>query len=152
MKRWGIVLAGALAPALALPLSAPAQADESERRTSYRIQIERQATGQTKEVTLFCGPDGGTHPDPAGACTLIEEFGSIADVDVRNGFCPAVHDPMTAKAWGAEHYRQDFSNLCLLLDAKGAVFDLWSGGNRAGDQETEGTAERGDAWVRGYPG
>ncbi len=42
------------------------------------ITVDATGEGDTHTWTLTCGPSGGDHPDPDGACLAIEEAGGAA--------------------------------------------------------------------------
>ncbi|WP_047871734.1 SSI family serine proteinase inhibitor [Nocardiopsis sp. RV163] len=122
-----IVPALAAASVLALALTAPAHAAEAAQtgENGYILRVHSLTTGETREVTLVCAPvAAGTHPRAAEACEAIAEAGSLAAVEGRERPCTFVYDPVVAVAYGTEDYREEFSNECVLVSEKGAVFDF----------------------------
>ncbi|MCK9872484.1 SSI family serine proteinase inhibitor [Nocardiopsis dassonvillei] len=122
-----IVPALAAAPVLALALAAPAHAAAPAQtgENGYILRVHGLTTGETREVTLVCAPvAAGTHPRAAEACEAIAEAGSLAAVKGQERPCTFVYDPVVAVAYGTEDYREEFSNECVLVSEKGAVFDF----------------------------
>ncbi|AXI80802.1 subtilase-type protease inhibitor [Peterkaempfera bronchialis] len=84
-----------------------------------------------RAVTLSCAPTpSGTHPAPEQACALLARSGgSFAALRGRQRRCPATADPVTVTAEGVWRgrqvsYRGSFANRCVLLAARGPVFDF----------------------------
>ncbi|WP_435112332.1 SSI family serine proteinase inhibitor [Nocardiopsis synnemataformans] len=122
-----IVPALAAAPVLALALTAPAHAAEAAQTggNGYILRVHALTSGETREATLVCAPvAAGTHPRAEEACEAIAEAGSLAGVRGEEQACPFVYDPVVAVAYGTEDYREEFSNECVLMSEKGAVFDF----------------------------
>lgn len=118
----------ALAPLLTLALAGPAHSAEgSFEDNGYVLSVQDLADGETTEATLVCFPVvAGTHPRASEACEAIEEAGSIAGVRARaqSQACPSIYAPVVAEAHGAENYREEFGNSCVLMSQKGPIFDL----------------------------
>ncbi|MEY9210940.1 protease inhibitorprecursor [Thermobifida halotolerans] len=83
------------------------------------VIIDENSHGErVTQVTLTCGPDGGTHPDPRGACDSLRAVdGHFARLPSVPGPCPAVWAPVTAVAtgtWGERtvSYAERFGNAC----------------------------------------
>ncbi|PDP86000.1 proteinase inhibitor I16 subtilisin-type inhibitor [Glycomyces fuscus] len=122
-----IVPALVAAPVLALALAVPAHAAEAAQagENGYILRVHGLASAETREATLVCEPVvAGTHPRAEEACEAIAEAGSIAKVESEEQACPFVYDPVVAVAYGTENYREEFSNECVLMSEKGAVFDF----------------------------
>jgi len=79
-------------------------------------------------VTLDCGPDGGTHPDPAGACRrLAAAGGQIARIQGRREICSMIYLPVTVTVrgeWGGRKvaYTHTYGNRCVARTAAGGLF------------------------------
>lgn len=80
-------LVGRIALPLVLALAAGCGGTEAvgdDRPPRYDLTITYWPTGRGGEVrtaTLTCDPDGGSHPDPAGACdALLEHEDALAPV------------------------------------------------------------------------
>ncbi|MFE1042322.1 SSI family serine proteinase inhibitor [Streptomyces sp. NPDC058832] len=61
-------------PAAAAGPHAPATAAGPDVRATDRLTVPVRDAGPDADGTyeLSCGPAGGTHPDPAGACAVVE--------------------------------------------------------------------------------
>ncbi|MFE0812403.1 SSI family serine proteinase inhibitor [Streptomyces sp. NPDC058794] len=61
-------------PAAAAGPHAPATAAGPDVRATDRLTVTVRDAGPDADGTyeLSCGPAGGTHPDPAGACAVVE--------------------------------------------------------------------------------
>ncbi|MEU2516994.1 SSI family serine proteinase inhibitor [Streptomyces syringium] len=84
-----------------------------------------------RAVTLTCMPQAsGTHPHAQKACDLLGEVdGYIADLSGSPGACTREYMPVTVTADGVWQgrrvtYEQTFDNWCILLRARGVVFNF----------------------------
>jgi hypothetical protein len=111
----------ALLTALALT---PGAASAERYADRYVLTVTDEGTGQRSVTTLACGPAGGTHPAAEAACAVIAAAGSIEAVPPAEGFCTMEYRPVTATAYGHEHFEQTFGNPCILRMAKGEVFSF----------------------------
>ncbi|WP_017613793.1 SSI family serine proteinase inhibitor [Nocardiopsis salina] len=118
----GPALACAAAAVLAVGLTSPASAARTD--ADYVLSVEFENSGEYRQVSLDCDPEGGTHPKAQEACDLIEEHGSIEAVPAENDQCTMEYNPVKASSIGWEEYSETFSNPCLLGLAKGEVFDF----------------------------
>ena len=73
----------------------------------------RDGSGTSTQWRLSCDPPGGTHPDPALACRVLEQNGASALPAVRKDrMCSQVYGgPETATITGSWHGRPVFSTL-----------------------------------------
>jgi hypothetical protein len=93
---------------------------------AYTLTMSTQA-GASYSVTLYCQPDGGTHPgDIAAACgQLAKANGVVADIPEEAGMlCTKQYDPVTVRAVGewataASDYVERFGNSCEANAATG---------------------------------
>ncbi|MFC4007869.1 SSI family serine proteinase inhibitor [Nonomuraea purpurea] len=104
-------------PAFAAALfvtAAPAHAEIGQLEiTRYDVR-----SGEKQQWYLACDPDGGTHPDPVGACDRLR--GSDADLErLRFGPapCPKIYDPVEVEIvgyWNEEprRFRHRYPNPC----------------------------------------
>jgi hypothetical protein len=108
------------------PISPPPIKPPVERppRTLLRLQVDG-----GKVVTLRCDPPGGTHPRAAAACEALRAAGGDFDRLQRDPLilCPAVYDPVTARATGVWRSRpvswtKTFGNGCELYASTRPVF------------------------------
>jgi Subtilisin inhibitor-like len=80
----GLVGRFALLLALALTAGCGNEVAGGDRSPRYDVTIvywPRGAGGESLQATLKCDPDGGTHPDPNGACdTLLENEDALEPV------------------------------------------------------------------------
>jgi hypothetical protein len=76
----GGVLVGCAAPEPAAP--GPTAAPTSTTGTALTVVVE---DGTTTTSQLTCDPPGGDHPDPAAACTALEQNGEQALPPVPKG-------------------------------------------------------------------
>ncbi|WP_055689272.1 SSI family serine proteinase inhibitor [Streptomyces prasinus] len=112
----------------------PAQADPDSRGTSDTWLVLGVDQGETRTGTapgrlLLCDPPQG-HPRAIDACAeLTAADGRIAGIPARDTYCPMVHAPVTAHAYGEwrgrpVEYTETFSNRCLMEARTGSVFAL----------------------------
>jgi len=83
-----------------------------------------------RAVMLRCTPLGGDHPGVAAACAALDEVdGDFAALSGESGACTREYNPVTVTVDGVwrgrhTHYRATFSNPCMLVRAKGPVFEF----------------------------
>ena len=83
-----------------------------------------------RAVMLRCTPGGGDHPDVAAACAALDEVdGDFTALSGESGACTREYNPVTVTVDGVwrgrhTHYRATFSNPCMLVRAKGPVFEF----------------------------
>ncbi|WP_406279134.1 SSI family serine proteinase inhibitor [Embleya sp. NBC_00896] len=83
-------------------------------------------------VELWCDANGGTHPDPDGACGVLDAAdGDPANVPGTSGACTMQYEPVTAVAegywWGGVRlvdFTETYGNRCALRFAKAPLFDF----------------------------
>jgi hypothetical protein len=73
-------------------------------------------TGAKTTWTLTCGPLGGTHPDPAAACRVLQAHGATALPPVRKDVaCTQVyggaHQATITGTWRGQRVRSSFSRV-----------------------------------------
>jgi Subtilisin inhibitor-like len=49
------------------------------------------SSGESRQRTLTCDPDGGSHPDPAGACAALLENADALDPVPRDVACTEIY-------------------------------------------------------------
>jgi Subtilisin inhibitor-like len=72
----GMKLAGLLATVVLLLAGCGEASDAGDAAPRYDVTVIYWPTGpdgESHEATLTCDPDGGSHPDPAGACAALLE-------------------------------------------------------------------------------
>ncbi|MBX7552817.1 SSI family serine proteinase inhibitor [Streptomyces sp. NPDC004232] len=62
----------AAAPAVAAPAGPPPVRPEDRAGDHLTVAVQHAGSGKDGAYELFCHPDGGTHPDPAGACRALD--------------------------------------------------------------------------------
>lgn len=83
------------------------------------------------EVTLRCGPTGGSHPDAAGACATLEQVDGDFDALVPLGlFCPEYYAPVAVEVGGrwrdrAVTFEHEYGNRCFAEDQSEGVLQFW---------------------------
>jgi len=86
-------------------------------------------SGHTRDALLLCEPPLG-HGRAAEACAQLDAaHGDIRRIPTRDGSCPMIYAPVTAKARGMWQgrpvdYRETFSNACAMEAVTGALFAL----------------------------
>jgi hypothetical protein len=92
-------------------------------------------------VTLTCGPDGGTHPNPKAACDALRAVGGdferlVWDLVRPDVACIDLYDPVYARATGSWQsgpgdgptfdvdYSKEFGNSCYASLYSNVVFDF----------------------------
>jgi subtilisin inhibitor-like len=86
--------------------------------------------GSGRAAWLGCAPARGSHPKAARACgTLAAVAGDPAAIPDREGVCPMVYAPVTARATGrwhgtAVHYRERFTNSCAMTLGTDGLFEF----------------------------
>ncbi|MEU6684210.1 SSI family serine proteinase inhibitor [Streptomyces sp. NPDC046832] len=85
----------AQADATGLP-SPAARPGNGPDRDHLTVTVRNAGGGADGTFKLYCGPDGGSHPDPGGACAALER-------DTRSGtdvFAPAPEDGFCTMQYG----------------------------------------------------
>ncbi len=100
----------------------------AEPQTSFRLSITSSASGEPiASASLSCPPDGGSHPNPAGACEQLSKVdGRIEGIPEDSGPCTLEFNPVILAAsgtWNGEprYYKQEFSNRCVAVRTTGGV-------------------------------
>lgn len=107
----------------------------SPARPLAELELSLTRTGSetslsTDTVKLTCSPDGGTHPDPTGACDSLRAVRGVFEKLPSTGQpCMLIYDPHTARAtgrWGRTtvDYSATFSNRCFAAVGTDDVFNL----------------------------
>jgi hypothetical protein len=88
-------------------LLSPARPDDgkSKDRDHLTVTVRNAGGGADGTFELYCGPDGGSHPDPRGACAALERdtrWGQEAFAPApKGGFCTMQYGgPATAHVTG----------------------------------------------------
>ncbi|WP_328340745.1 SSI family serine proteinase inhibitor [Streptomyces violaceus] len=79
--------------------------DRSKERDHLTITVRNAGGGADGTFELYCGPDGGSHPDPRGACAALERdtrWGQEVFAPApKGGFCTMQYGgPATAHVTG----------------------------------------------------
>lgn len=83
-----------------------------------------------RAVMLRCRPHGGDHPNVPAACAALDQVGGdLAALSGEPGMCTREYRPVTVVVNGVwqgrrTSYRETFSNPCVLIRAKGPVFEF----------------------------
>lgn len=125
-----LVVAAAVAMAPATSANDGAGDDTSRSRARLYLTITPLGFGfdEWQFVTLTCGPDGGTHPNPGEACDSLRAVdGELGDLPNTGDPCPMDFDPVMARVygyWGDEPvvYAKVFSNDCVAAASTDDVF------------------------------
>lgn len=86
-------------------------------------------------VELWCNSDGGSHPDPDGACAAVDRAdGDFDHLEGAPGPCTMEWMPVTAVAEGYWHggvtdvaFQRTYGNRCALHRSTTPVFDFQTG-------------------------
>ncbi|GAA3166501.1 hypothetical protein GCM10010466_66600 [Planomonospora alba] len=114
----------ALAPLLA---ASPAAAGTPAPTGSYLLKVTPQDGTAARTATLTCGPDGGTHADPAAACAQLRRTGGrVEGIPESQGACTLEYAPVRVSAtgtWQGRQYRYErtYPNRCAAVRATGGV-------------------------------
>ncbi|MFI6374066.1 SSI family serine proteinase inhibitor [Streptomyces sp. NPDC050546] len=78
---------------------------KSKERDHLTVTVRNAGNGVDGTFELYCGPDGGSHPDPRGACAALERdtrWGQEAFAPApKGGFCTMQYGgPATAHVTG----------------------------------------------------
>ncbi|WP_119290539.1 SSI family serine proteinase inhibitor [Streptomyces sp. YIM 130001] len=131
-------LAAAAAGLLLAAGAGTAQAEshqESSARGNWLMLSVTQGTddsGPTERELLRCPSSRSEHPDRWKACWELRlAHGDINRIPDRDGACPMIYRPVTAKASGMwegrrVQYGETFSNSCVMHGKTGSVFQLSS--------------------------
>jgi hypothetical protein len=87
------------------PLMPPPVRDEDRAGDYLTITVRNAGAGADGTYELYCHPDGGSHPDPAGACAVLDQdarWGQDAFAPVPEGsICTMQYGgPATARVTG----------------------------------------------------
>lgn len=85
-----------------------------------------------RTVTLTCNPTGGTHPDAAAACAIVDQVGGagLENMDLDpDAICTMQYDPYTVSVQGNDHFlwvdfAKTYSNPCVLTARTGAFYNF----------------------------
>ncbi len=105
---------------------------ESSPQGCFALSITSKASGALiAKASLTCNPDGGSHPEPAGACEQLSKAdGRIEAIPPDEGPCTLEFNPVILRAsgtWNGEDRRfvGEFPNRCVGVRATGGViFDF----------------------------
>src|SRR4051812_7678888 len=92
------------------------------------LEVSSDESGWARAVKLDCGPPGGGHPDPAGACAVLERIGADpAKIKPAALLCMAVYTPVTAEITGdwrgaPVKWSHTYGNECEMSRATGVLF------------------------------
>jgi hypothetical protein len=126
------LIAGTLGLAL-LGVAAPAPAQASlYAPTALVLGLSHGENPQTvqRAATLRCDPAGGDHPSSEEACAALDDVdGNFSMLSGEDGVCTKEYRPVTVTVTGVwrgrfTEYRRVFPNRCMLIQAKGPVFDF----------------------------
>jgi len=78
----------------ATPTPSPTSPAPSSVTADLTIVVDATGEGATETYTLTCGPEGGHHPEPAGACAAIAAGGGV------DAFAPTPRDVACTEQWG----------------------------------------------------
>ncbi|ONK12701.1 SSI family serine proteinase inhibitor [Streptomyces sp. MP131-18] len=115
MLHKSLVAALALVASAAVPAAAVAGHAPEEAANRLVITVADSGTAADGTHELICGPAGGDHPDPAGACEAVERADRPFDAVAEDALCTYVHGgPATAEiegVWNGERVRATFSRV-----------------------------------------
>jgi hypothetical protein len=99
------------------------------KRVTYTLSTVSVMDGETKSVTLVCGPTvEGSHPKSALACGDLSAAGDdpARIAEVRNKPCTRELMPIRTSVVveGRERYAKEFGNRCVMLTQTRALFDF----------------------------
>jgi hypothetical protein len=122
-----IITLGAAALALSGTV-APASAVSFAPATHLVVQVKLTETGRTQTYTLSCGPTRGTHPQAAGACTMLRTARPSAfQPTPPDAMCTMMYGgPQTARVtglWNGRRVQASFSR------TNGCEISRWSAVN-----------------------
>lgn len=123
------VAGAALTPAAHAAPATPVAPPHPATLMNLSVQPDDQAR-DSRTAVLTCDPDGGTHPDAAGACrTLASADGNFHALPAAhsNVMCPQVYKPVVFTAHGTWHdrpvqFQKRFANACQASVHTGQVF------------------------------
>ncbi|MGH2732586.1 MAG: SSI family serine proteinase inhibitor [Actinomycetota bacterium] len=161
-EYWGIEVVGCLPGGICLPALAPYSVDllnpplgtrgievigatrserfeippESSPQGCFALSITSKLTGELlAKASLTCNPDGGSHPEPVGACEQLSKVdGRIEAIPPEDAICTLEFNPVILRAsgtWNGEDRRFEgvFGNRCIgVRDTGGRVFDFEGAG------------------------
>ncbi|MFE9020153.1 SSI family serine proteinase inhibitor [Streptomyces sp. NPDC007808] len=88
--------ASAYAPAAPLPLTPPSLPDPHRSGDHLTITVRDAGDGADGTYELYCHPEGGTHPDPAGACAALDRGTRWG----KDAFAPVPEDSLCTMQYG----------------------------------------------------
>ncbi|WP_433252597.1 SSI family serine proteinase inhibitor [Streptosporangium sp. CA-135522] len=129
--RWlSLAAVASLVPLLG---AAPAMATSSAPHDpvgAYLLTVAPEDDANTdplRTATLVCGPDGGTHVNPATACEQLRRAaGRVGGVPEEPGPCTREYAPVRVTATGTwngrkHRYTRTYPNRCTAIRATGGV-------------------------------
>jgi len=129
-------IAAAAPPAQAASRTAPHQSGAAQRSLYapsalvLSLGYGEDARSVQRAVMLRCTPRGGDHPNVTAACAALGEVdGDFTALSGDSGACTREYNPVTVTVDGVwrgrhTHYGGTFSNPCMLVRAKGPVFEF----------------------------
>ncbi|MGK4581927.1 SSI family serine proteinase inhibitor [Kitasatospora sp. HPMI-4] len=129
LRRLAASAAAAVVAVTTLSTAAAPAAPVAEN-TFFQLYVVRDADDTAVEDHfLTCNPNGGSHPDPDGACAAL----AAADGDINRLAgaphlrCPHIEDPVTVTAYGDWNgqqvtWQKSFPDICQLQRATTPVF------------------------------
>jgi Subtilisin inhibitor-like len=132
MRRWalgGVVVAVGMSALGGVSASAGAAGVGSESSlviTAY--DPEDGARPVVAEVTVKCGPDGGSHPDPERACEALEAVdGDVYALEPLPQGCILIYQPVHVEVGGSWRdrvvsFEREYPNLCVAAVESAGVF------------------------------
>ncbi|GHE48044.1 hypothetical protein GCM10017673_57250 [Streptosporangium violaceochromogenes] len=130
------VLAATLLATAALTAATPAQADDAgstsaradEAGAVLAIARHNLYEGTVRHWYLTCDPDGGSHPDPHGACDRLRDIdGDLDRLRFRPDVaCPRIYAPVRVKITGTWYgefkvFSEKYPNACYAEQLAGPV-------------------------------
>lgn len=91
-----VAAAGSLTAMPPAAYAQPGGPGDAPDRDHLTVTVQHAGGGADGTFELYCGPDGGSHPDPRGACAALER-------DTRSGqdvFAPAPEDGFCTMQYG----------------------------------------------------
>jgi hypothetical protein len=104
------------------------QVGYGQARSELVLEVFSDEAGWGRAVKLFCDPPGGGHPDPAGACAVLEKTrADPAKIRPAVMLCLLVYAPVTAEITGTWRgatvkWSHSYGNDCEMKRATGVLF------------------------------
>ncbi|MFG2006387.1 SSI family serine proteinase inhibitor [Spirillospora sp. NPDC048911] len=113
------------APAHATTLPVPGAAT----RLRLSLTFPEATTSGARTVTLFCRPNGGSHPDADRACQELSARGGKIERDPGDAVCVLIYAPVVAVAEGHWHgrptrFKRTYANECVMHAHTGKIFSF----------------------------